>query len=34
MPKPKHAMQLNAGQLARLLKITGATSRYPQRDNT
>lgn len=32
MPDPKHAMKLNAGQLARLLKIIGATSKYPQRD--
>jgi site-specific recombinase XerD len=32
MPKIKHATSLDRGQLRRLIKITQATSRYPERD--
>lgn len=32
MPKIKHATSLNRGQLARLIQITQATSRYTERD--
>jgi integrase/recombinase XerC len=32
MQDQKRAMQLNAGQFARLIKITRTTSRYPDRD--